>query len=82
MSINSAQTPSDFGTDISVFPGLDETFTPVSGPRVLGEALAKRLATERGSLPFHPNYGWNVIVLLNDALSSADVYRAQASIAA
>lgn len=50
----------DFGSDILVFEDLDGTMTPVSDKRVLAEAIARRFLTQRGSLPFHPDYGSDV----------------------
>ena len=36
----------DYGLDISTFPDLDLTFTPISGTRVVGEAVARRWYVE------------------------------------
>jgi phage baseplate assembly protein W len=69
----------DFGTDVLCFPGLDETFSLASGGRVVAEALARRLSTPRGSLPFHPDYGLDVRAWLNDAISQDLLYRLKAS---
>jgi len=50
----------DYGSDVSTFPDLDPSFANISGTRVLGEAIARRLMTARGSLPDQPNYGTDV----------------------
>jgi len=54
-----------FGTDISTFPDLDPAFTVISGPRVVIEALARRLTTPRGSLVSDPDYGFDLRQLLH-----------------
>lgn len=50
----------DFGTDISCTSGLDPAFTPISGPRVVAEALFRRLTSPRGSLFYAKDYGTDV----------------------
>src|SRR5262245_39617990 len=56
----------DFGTDFSTYwsaagtPDLDPTFVPISGQRAVGEIIARRLTTPRGSLRRDPNFGFDV----------------------
>jgi hypothetical protein len=57
----------DFGTDTSTFPGVDETFAPISGGRVVCEAVARRLLTPAGFLAFHPEYGFDVRSFLSES---------------
>lgn len=58
----------DYGTDIHTPDAmdLDPAFSFVSGLPALGEALARRLVTARGSLDGDPNYGHDVRQYLND----------------
>lgn len=65
----------DFGTDISTpdAADLDPYFAPVSGWRGLGQALARRLVTPRGSLLDDASYGYDLRSRLNDALTPADL---------
>lgn len=69
----------DFGTDISTFPDLDLTFTVISGPRVLGESIARRLSTPYGAFPWAPDYGLDVRQLLGAKFDPAgvDLWRAR-----
>jgi phage baseplate assembly protein W len=48
------------GTDISATTGLAPSFELVTGQRLLGEALHRRLTTQRGTLFYAPNYGTDV----------------------
>ena len=59
----------DFGQDIAVFPDLDTSFTAMTGPRVVAEAVARRLSTPRGSLPFYPEYGIDVRDWVNETIT-------------
>lgn len=70
----------EFGTDVLCFPDLDGTFTVVGDGRVLSEALARRLSTPRGSLPFYPDYGFDVRAFLNESMSADDIYRFKAGV--
>lgn len=63
----------DLGTDISTFPRLDGTFTPISGGRVVVEAIARRLSTPRGMLSFHPDYGLDLRAWLNASVRDSDI---------
>lgn len=70
----------EFGFDISTFPDLDPRFRLISGPRVVVEAIARRLTTPRGSLLSDSDYGWDVRQLLlaegdakSDARALADI---------
>ena len=65
----------DFGTDIATpdASDLDPYFTEVSGWRGLGQALARRLTTPRGSLLDDLSYGYDLRSRLNDSLSTADL---------
>jgi len=50
----------DYGRDLSCVTDLTAEMAEVSGRRLLGEALARRLVTPRGSLLDDPNYGFDV----------------------
>jgi hypothetical protein len=58
----------DYGTDISTFPDLDGNFTLISGPRVVGEAIARRLSTRRGALVAAPGYGVDLRDWMNESI--------------
>lgn len=70
----------DSGSDVLVFPGLDETFTLVKDGRVLAEALCRRLTTPRGTLPFHPDYGLDLRSFLNESMTQDLLYRLKAAV--
>jgi len=65
----------ELGTDIATpdAADLDPYFAPVSGWRGLGQALARRLVTPRGSLLDDPSYGYDLRSRLNDSLTPADL---------
>jgi phage baseplate assembly protein W len=71
----------DFGTTFSCTSDIDLT-RRVSGIRVVGEALARRLSTPRGSLINASDYGYDLRQLLNESLDQAGINRVQMSIAA
>jgi hypothetical protein len=73
----------DFGTDISTFvlqadgtytPDLDPSFSLITGTRVVGEAIARRLMTPRGALLYDPDYGLDLRAYLNDDLDTRELY--------
>lgn len=72
----------DFGTDVSVYPDLDPAFSPLSGTRVLCEAIAKRLSTPHGALAYAPDYGSDIRAFLNAGLTSSQVGALRAQIEA
>lgn len=76
----------DFGSDVSTFsgdpPDVDPTFSPLTGVRVMLEAIGRRLTTPLGTLPEDSEYGYDVTQLINADLGVADIFRHQALIAA
>lgn len=70
----------DFGTDVRTFPDLDLSFAVISGPRVLGEALGRRLSTPRGALWWARNYGFDVRQCLASKADALTVERWRAQI--
>ena len=60
----------DLGTDISTYPDLDPLFAPISGSRVLAEALLRRFQTPRGGLFYDPDYGTDLRAWLNDSFDA------------
>lgn len=72
----------DFGTDVSAYPDLSETFEAISGPRVVAQRLWRRFSTARGGLSFHPNDGFDLRVLLNESFTADSLSRARSAIAA
>lgn len=55
----------DYGSDISTVPDLDPSYSVITGPRVVAEAVARRLITPRGGLFYDLNYGYDVRQFLN-----------------
>ena len=53
-----------------------------SGNLVVAEAVLRRWTTGRGELIDDPNYGWNVMDLVNDDLGPTDIGYAQQQMAA
>ena len=75
----------DYGSDVSTFAGgngLDPSFATITGPRVVAEALARRLMTPAGTMIGDPNYGYDLRALINKRLTVADLYSVRSSIAA
>lgn len=77
-----------YGTDLSTFAGVgnavgaDPLFLPISGPRVVLEAVARRLMTPRGALPRHPGYGYDLLSLCSKRMTTVARKRAEADIKA
>jgi phage baseplate assembly protein W len=71
---------SDLGIDLVSSPDLD--FRLVTGERALAEALLRRLSTPRGGLFSEPAYGYDLRMLLNEAMSEVELARAQMAIEA
>lgn len=72
----------DYGLDVSTYPDLDPTFGWTSGITTLAQALARRLETPAGSLPYDPDYGLDLREYVADDLDDSDVLRLQSLIAA
>lgn len=54
----------DHGTDISCLQDVDARFALVSGRTNLAYAVARRLETPLGNLPYDKSYGYNVRALI------------------
>jgi phage baseplate assembly protein W len=70
-----------YGVDTSAVPDLDLLFVPQTGPRVLAEAIARRLSTPRGGLFYDPSYGLDLRDYLNAKFGRGDETRLRAAIA-
>lgn len=70
----------DFGSDVLVFPSFDGNLTLVEDGRVIAEAVARRLSTKRGTMPFHPDYGLDLRDYLNEAVTPDVLYRLKAAV--
>ena len=70
----------DFGTDISLYPDLDASFSTVTGFTLIGQDLARRLETPLGGLFYDSNYGYDVREMVNDASTQANVLKRQSGI--
>ena len=62
----------DYGTDVSTFPDLDDTFAQLSGPAVVAQHIARSLADSR--------YGVDLRQWLNDDFDAAKVFELEAAI--
>lgn len=71
-----------YGLDVSASPDLDPMLRLQGGPRVLAEAIVRRLSTPRGGLWYAPDYGFDVRELLGEGFTPAALFRAQSSIEA
>jgi hypothetical protein len=65
----------DFGSDISLYPDLDETWTPIDGRRMLAEQILRRITTERGTLDFWPNDGIDIRDFLRDVITADTLFQ-------
>jgi len=62
----------DYGTDVSTYPDLDDTFAPLSGIAVIAQAIARSLEDAQ--------YGVDLRQWLNESLEAADVFHLQQTI--
>ncbi len=69
-----------YGTGLATLFGLPLRFTFASGLRNLGNNLARRLQTPRGSLPWDLNCGYDVRGLLRSTLTRFQVSAMQNAI--
>jgi len=65
----------DYGTDVHCITDLDPSFRLVSGQQAVGQAVARRLITERGTLIDEPNYGTDLRKYLGEPKSDAVLTR-------
>ena len=65
----------DYGTDVSCITDLDPSFRLVSGQLSVGQAVARRLITERGTLIDDPNYGTDLRKYLGEPKSASVLSR-------
>lgn len=70
----------DFGTDISTAPDLDESFAPLTGQAAVAESLLRRFQTPRGSLAFHPDDGLDLTEYLHEGVDAAMLYGLKSAI--
>lgn len=59
----------DYGTDFDCVSDLTDTLGTVSGRTLLGQALARRITTARGTLFSDPNYGIDIREALSDGFT-------------
>lgn len=74
-----ASPSTDYGTDVLTSPTLDTSFALYSGPLIVCHAIARRLTTPRGKLPFHPDYGKDLRAYLNEAMTSSTLSEMRAA---
>lgn len=70
----------DYGSDLSCLTDLTPNMAVVSGLRLVGEAIARRLQTPRGALLDDSLYGFDVTGLVNADLSTSDIANLNAGI--
>ena len=61
----------DYGTCIAVTDDLPRRWKLATGPRVVAEALVRRWSTERGELPYAPNYGTDARDMIGETQTAA-----------
>src|SRR5882724_5139925 len=81
-NVSSSRNSTSFGLDWSCVSDLDPRGATVTGFRIIGEAIARRLQTPRGGLLDDPNYGYDLVGELNDDMGAGDTGRIAASVTA
>lgn len=71
----------DFGRCISVTDDLPRRWKFITGSRVLAEALYRRWSTERGELPYDPDYGTDARDMIGETQSPAQIGEWQTKLA-
>lgn len=73
-----------YGVDVSTYVDgdLDPYFRPLSGPRVVAEAVVRRWTTPTGSLFFDPSFGLDVRELASAAMTAPALFALAARLAA
>lgn len=64
---------SAYGSDLSCVSDLDSGMGLFTGPKIVAEAVARRLTTPRGGLFYDPNYGTDLRRWLNAAIDEKDI---------
>jgi len=74
----------DYGEDVSTFleGDLDPYFRPLTGPRVVAEAIVRRWTTPSGGLFFEPGFGLDVRELSSQAMTPQALFTLGAQLAA
>jgi phage baseplate assembly protein W len=72
----------DYGTELSLLKDIASDSRTVSGFRVVGEAIFRRLTTPRGRLIADPNYGFDLTQYVNADMSPRDIAGLRSGIAA
>lgn len=72
----------NYGSDISTYPDLDEACAPLTGRRVVAEAILRRLSTPRGGLAFYPDDGIDLRGYLSDGVDGDSIFALKAEIEA
>ncbi len=75
-------TPALYGTGLNVTTDWPLRFSYAAGYLNLGNNLARRLQTPRGSLAWDPDCGWNIRGLLNGSLTVGELQAAESAIGA
>lgn len=77
-------TNTDYGEDVSTFldGDLDPYFRPLTGARVVAEAIVRRWTTPTGGLFFEPGFGVDVRELASQAMTPQTVFTLGAQLAA
>jgi hypothetical protein len=65
----------NYGHDLSCLTDLDPAMLEVDGRMLLGQALARRLQTVRGTLIDDANYGFDLCGEIDDDLITRDIAR-------
>lgn len=76
--VSRVRGPVGFGQDIDHLLGVDPNLGLLGGSSNLGQALLHRLQTPRGGLFYDLNYGTDLRLYVNDAMTSAKASRVAA----
>jgi hypothetical protein len=72
----------DLGTDVYVVSDIGLRWDLASGRKNLGAAIARRLSTPRGMLPWDPNYGFDLRDMLNGSMTATEISKGRGATAA
>jgi len=71
----------DFGTCISAIDDVPLRWKYITGNRVVAEAVMRRWSTERGTLPYDPDYGTDGREMIGESLDVAKIGEWQSALA-
>lgn len=82
LAIGTPGNPNPFGVDIKCFDDLDPYFSLIGGIGVLVQDLYHRVTCAPGSVPGAPNFGFDVRLLLSQAMTNQELASIQSNMVA